>query len=127
MYTQHTHTDVVRAYKSVLKEKEALEQSIRALSGHAGHAEGGKSDGGEEEEGEREEVRPSKGVESGGDRRTDELETDEGNVSEVRMSPVAKEITKVISRVENSTLFPLSHCPVFDYICCGKLKASERA
>ena len=49
----HTHIDVVRAYKSVLKEKEALEQSIRALSGHAGLTEGEKSDGGGEEERER--------------------------------------------------------------------------
>ena len=104
---------MVRAYKSVLKEKEALEQSIRALSGHAGLTEGEKSDGGGEEERERGggEVRPSEGVESEGDRKTDESETDEGNASEVRMSPVAKE-TKVISNVrsrKNLTSFPLSH------------------
>lgn len=118
----HTHIDVVRAYKSVLKEKEALEQSIRALSGHAGLTEGEKSDGGGEEERERGggEVRPSEGVESEGDRKTDESETDEGNASEVRMSPVAKE-TKVISNMrsrKNLTSFPLSHCPVFDVKDC---------
>ena len=105
MYIPHTHThtlvDVVRAYKSVLKEKEALEQSIRALSSHAGHTEGGKSDGEGEEEGERGEGGSSKGVESEGDRKTDESETDEGNVSEVRMSPLAKEITKVTNNMQS--------------------------
>ena len=42
-----------------LTRKEALEQSIRPLSGHTGHTEGKKSDGGEEEERKREGTRSS--------------------------------------------------------------------
>lgn len=95
-----THTDVVRAYKSVLKEKEALEASIRAISSHTGGggiSEGGGGEEGEEGEGGEGEGRPPEDVESGSERRTDESGTEEGRMVEVKLSPEPKEVVKVTS------------------------------
>ena len=94
----YPRADVVRAYKSVLKEKEALEASIRAISSHTG---GGISEGGGGEEGVGGgEGRPPEDVESGREveveRRTDESETEEGQFSEVKLSPEPKQVVKVM-------------------------------
>ena len=92
-----THADVVRAYKSVLKEKEALEASIRAISSHTGGGGISEGGGGEEGEGGEGEGRPPEDVESGSERRTDESGTEEGRMVEVKLSPEPKEIGKVTS------------------------------
>ena len=95
----YPRADVVRAYKSVLKEKEALEASIRAISSHTG---GGISEGsgGEEGAGGGGEGRPPEDVESGREveveRRTDESETEEGHFTEVKLSPEPKQVVKVM-------------------------------